>query len=75
MDDHGLNVVSVLEGHLVELERVLGFVEGLLVSLDLQDQYAKMGTLHSPSQLTRSVQTQQARVRGYLQETPDVPQG
>jgi hypothetical protein len=75
MADDGLNVVSVLKGHLAELERTLGFVEGLLVSLDLQGQYQKMGTLHSPSQLTRAVQAAQARVQGYLQENNDAPAG
>jgi cell division protein ZapA (FtsZ GTPase activity inhibitor) len=68
MANDGLNVVPVLKGHLAELERVLGFVEGLLVSLDLQAEYQKMGTLSQPSHLTRAVQTAQARVQGYLQE-------
>lgn len=68
MSDDRLNVVPVLKGHLVELERTLMFVEGLLVALDLQGEYQKMGTLNQPSQLTRAVQTAQDRVQGYLQE-------
>lgn len=72
MADDRLNVVPVLKGHVVELERILGFVEGLLVALDLQDGYRKMTTLHSPSELTESVQDQLARWRGYLNEVPDV---
>ena len=71
MSDDSLNVVPVLKGHLVELERVLGFVEGMLVSLDLQSEYRKMGTLNQPSQLTRAVQTHQARIRGYLLQEQD----
>ena len=71
MSDDRLNVVPVLKGHLAELERTLGFVEGLLASLDLQAEYRKMGTLHQPSQLTRAVQTAQARVQGYLNELPE----
>lgn len=66
--DEGLNVVPVLKGHLVEIERTLGFVEGLLVALDLQTEYRKMGTLNQPSQLTRAVQTAQARIQGYLND-------
>ncbi len=68
MADDRLNVVPVLKGHLVELERTLTFVEGMLVALDLQDEYRKMGTLHQPSKLTNSVQTQLERWRGYLNE-------
>lgn len=71
MADDRLNVVPVLKGHLAELERTLMFVEGLLVSLDLQEQYRKMATLHQPSQLTESVQSALARVSGYLGETDD----
>lgn len=72
MSDDSLNVVPVLKGHLADLERTLMFVEGLLVAQDLQAEYRKMGTLNQPSQLTRAVQEQADRIRGYLQET-DVP--
>lgn len=74
-DTTSLNVVPVLEGHLVDLERTLEFVEGLLVSQDLQAEYRKMGTMNQPSQLTRSVQQARTRVQGYLQEADDVPEG
>jgi hypothetical protein len=67
MDD-GLNVVPVLKGHLADLERTLMFVEGLLVSQDLQTEYRKMGTLNRPSQLTKRVQQQRERILGYLNE-------
>jgi hypothetical protein len=67
----GLNTVPVLIMHLEEVERVLDFVEGLLVSQDLQAEYRKMGTLPRPSKLTQKVQEQRARVQGYLQIEED----
>jgi phosphopantetheine adenylyltransferase len=68
VSDDSLNVVPVLRGHLVELERALTFVEGMLVAMDLETQYKKMDTLHRPSQLTRSVQAALTRVNGYLDD-------
>lgn len=69
-----LNVVPVLEGHLVDLERMLTFVEGLLVSQDLEVEYRKMGTLNHPSKLTKAVQEHRRRIQGYLRLESDVPQ-
>lgn len=64
----GLNTVPVLRMHLEELVQTLDFVEGLLVSQDLQAEYRKMGTLPRPSRLTSKVQAQSERVRGYLMQ-------
>lgn len=69
----GLNTVAVIRMHLEDMERTLDFVEGLLVSQDLQTEYRKMGTLTRPSRLTLKVREQRERIRGYLrQEEPDV---
>jgi hypothetical protein len=65
MDDR-LNTVAVLRGHLVDLERTLAFVEGLLVSHDLTVEYRNMAAVTRPSRLTQDVQMQRERVSGYL---------
>lgn len=70
MDD-SLNVVPVLRGHLVDLERTLMFVEGLLVAHDLTVEYRNMGTTNRSSKLTLSVQEQAERIRGYLRQEQD----
>lgn len=73
MDD-GLNVVAVLRTHLDELERTLAFCEGLLAAQDLERQYKEMAAVTRPTQLTKSVQRQLERVRGYLAEDDSVPE-
>jgi hypothetical protein len=62
----GLNTVTVLESHLVELERVLAFAEGVLAAQDLERQYKEMAAVTRPSRLTQAVQRQLERVQGYL---------
>jgi hypothetical protein len=69
--DDSLNVVPVLRGHLVDLERTLMFVEGLLVAHDLTVEYRNMGTTNRSSKLTLSVQEQAERIRGYLRQEQD----
>lgn len=65
MDDR-LNTVAVLRGHLVDLERTLVFVEGLLVAHDLTVEYRNMAAVTRPSRLSTDVQKQRERVQGYL---------
>jgi hypothetical protein len=72
MDD-GLNTVPVLRMHLEEIARALVYVEGLLVSQDLQTQYKAMANVTRPSRLTQDVQRQLERVQGYLVEEDSVP--
>lgn len=62
----GLNVVPVLRVHLEEIEQTLANCEGLLTSLDLQQEYRNMGKLVRPSRLTQDVQRKLERVQGYL---------
>lgn len=70
----GLNTVSVLRVHLEDMKRTLDFVEGLLVSQDLQAEYRKMGTLNRPSKLTQMVQKHSSTLQGYLVTEEDVPE-
>jgi hypothetical protein len=72
MDD-GLNTIPVLRMHLEEIARALVYVEGLLVSQDLQTQYKAMANVTRPSRLTQDVQRQLERVQGYLVEEDSVP--
>lgn len=72
MDD-GLNVVPVLRVHLEELQQTLMNCEGLLTSLDLQQEYRAMGKMIRPSRLTQDVQRKLQRVEGYLMEEDDEP--
>jgi hypothetical protein len=61
--------ITVLRQHLEELERVLDYTLGLLTSQDLAAEYKKMSTAPSQSRLTRSVEGQLQRVRGYLDDS------
>jgi hypothetical protein len=67
----GLNTVPVLRMHLEELERVLGFVEGLLSAQSLQSQYTQMASVYKPTPLLRNVEQQIGRLQGYLQTEGD----
>lgn len=73
MSDDSLNVVPMLKGHLVDLERTLMFVEGLLVAHDLTVEYRNMAPVTRPSRLTQDVQNQRMRVQGYLDQVDDEP--
>ena len=69
----GLNVVPVLRVHLEELQQTLAHCEGLLTSLDLQQEYRNMGKMVRPSRLTQDVQRKLQRVEGYLILEDDEP--
>lgn len=66
-----LDTVPVLRAHLMELERTLALMDGLLSAQDLAQEYKNMATVTRPSRLTTVARTQLTRVQGYLREEDD----
>jgi hypothetical protein len=70
------DLVPVMHGHLEDLLRVLDAAHGHCAAEDLARGYATMGSgTHRPSNLTRALEGQCDRIRGYLsnpqEEEPD----
>ena len=66
-----LDLISVIRGDLVNIERTLNMVYGKLSADDLSKDYSNMRLHVSRSPLSTQVANQLEKVRGYLNEIPE----
>lgn len=58
--------INILRGHVGELVRVLEASFGYHDATDLARQFQNLGGVHRPSNLTKALNTQLERFKGYL---------
>lgn len=67
-DKSFIESITILRGHLEEIQEALDAARGFHVADDLARQYRNIGGTARPSNLSRKLEKALTRVEGYLQQ-------
>jgi hypothetical protein len=70
-----LDQISVLRGHLEEIQEALQWSHGHFSALDLSENYRATKRTYSPSRITTTIGRALQRIEGYLTEEDETDEG